>query len=268
MDYIIGDILYRFGIKSFGQLPAAEAQMLKPPMDGVRSYIIMLLPYHSPEQTGARNVARFASFPDYHKAVGGMLADACAELKKQFRGESFVPSVDNSPIAEVSSAAKCGLGVIGKNGLLISRQYGTYCFIAEIATTMELANDCGAGELPECENCGRCIENCPTGALSEAGFDCAKCVSHITQKKGVLSPQEEAAVAEADFIWGCDRCQEVCPKNVGITDTDLPCFTDTTPFVTEDMVNDDEFFNASAFAWRGKKTILRNIAIKNRAKMQ
>lgn len=268
MNYIIGDILRQFGITTFGQLPASEAQTLKAPIEGVRSYIIMLLPYHTPEPENGRNVARFASFPDYHAAVGGILADACSALKKRFRGESFVPSVDNSPIAEVSSAAKCGLGAVGKNGLLINRRYGSYCFIAEIATTMELTTR-DRGEVPgACSGCGRCIENCPTGALSADGFDRTKCVSHITQKKGELSPQEQAVVAEADFIWGCDRCQEACPMNLGIEDTDLPCFMNTSPIVTEDMVNNDGFFNASAFAWRGKQTILRNIAIKNRAEKQ
>lgn len=264
MNYFIADILKKRGIKIWGQLPAGEAEFLKPGSGEIRSYIIVLLPYHTPETE--RNVARFASFPDYHVLVKGILEGVCADLRKKFPGESFTPTVDSSPIAEVRCAEKCGLGVVGKNGLLINKSYGSYCFLAEIATTMELTPAVTKRQATTCLGCGRCIKACPTGALSKDGFDITKCVSHITQKKGELSQSERDVVVAADYIWGCDRCQEVCPMNSEIEGTTFRCFMDVTPVVTEDMLSDDDFFKASAFVWRGKKIILRNIRLKKEAK--
>ena len=262
MEKTIARILSDHGIEYFGQLPASEAQTLKPPMEGVRAYVMMLLPYHTAGLE--RNVALFACFPDYHALTRELLGSVCAELGRSFPGETFKATVDSSPIAEVDCAAKCGLGAIGDNGLLINERYGSYCFIAEIATTLELPllkRDPGAAE---CLKCGACVAACPHGALSADGFTADKCVSHVSQKKGQLTPEEEEMIASADFIWGCDRCQDACPLNAGLGDTRLECFKATAPIVTEGMINDPAFFNASAFAWRGKATILRNIALQKR----
>lgn len=264
MKRTVAEILSKHGIEYFGLLPAAEADMLKPPMEGVRAYVIMLLPYHTAGVE--RNVALFACFPDYHALTRELLGSVCAELERAFPGETFKATVDNSPIAEVNCAAKCGLGITGDNGLLINERYGSYCFIAEIATTLELPplkRDPGA---VGCLHCGACIAACPHGALSADGFDADKCVSHVSQKKGQLTPEEEEMIASADFIWGCDRCQDACPLNAGLGDTRLGCFKPTAPFVTEEMICDPVFFKASAFAWRGKAAILRNIALQKRKK--
>lgn len=262
MEKTIGDILSDHGIEIFGLLPAAEAETLKPPVEGVRSYIIMLLPYHTANVE--RNVALFACFPDYHALTRKLLGEVCSELESAFPGEAFRPSVDSSPIAEVNCAAKCGLGSVGDNGLLINERYGSYCFIAEIATTLvlpPLKRDPGASE---CLKCGACVAACPHGALGAEGFNADKCVSHVSQKKGPLTLEEEEMIASADFIWGCDRCQDACPLNAGLGDTRLEQFRTTAPIVNEDMVNDPDFFKASAFAWRGRQTILRNITLQKR----
>ena len=260
----IADVLKKNGIEVFGTLPAEEAETLKPPMEGVRSYIMMLLPYHTPDVE--RNVARFACFPDYHASVKALLGRVCAELEEEYPGERFKPSVDSSPLSEVRCAAKCGLGVVGMNGLLINDRFGTYCFIAEIAATPELPAEKAAVPAGfRCLDCGACVAACPHGALSD-GFDAAKCVSHVSQKKGRLTPEEERMIASADCVWGCDRCQEACPLNEGVEDTRLRCFTETTPIVTEELINDPVFFNASAFAWRGREPILRNIRLQKEKK--
>ncbi|MBO4934992.1 MAG: epoxyqueuosine reductase [Clostridia bacterium] len=265
MNGIIADALLKNGIEVFGVLPAEEAETLKPPMDGVRSYIIMLLPYHTPDVK--RNVARFACFPDYHASIKTLLGGVCAEFESRFKGEAFKPSVDSSPLSEVKCAEKCGLGVVGKNGLLINERFGSYCFIAEIATTAKLpAVKAHVSAGFRCTGCGACFRACPHGALSERGFDADKCVSHVSQKKGQLTPEEERMIASADYIWGCDRCQEACPLNEGAEDTRLRCFTETTPVVTEELINDPVFFNASAFAWRGRNTILRNVSLQKNEK--
>ncbi|MBQ9558045.1 MAG: epoxyqueuosine reductase [Clostridia bacterium] len=260
MKNYIADILGQNGIEVFGTLPASEAETLKPPMEGVRSYIVMLVPYHT--QDVRRNVARFACFPDYHASIKALLGGVCAALEEEFPAERFKPSADSSPLSEVRCAEKCGLGVIGKNGLLINERFGTYCFIAEIATTLELpAEKAAVSPGFRCTECGECLAACPHGALSEDGFDAEKCVSHVSQKKGELTPEERRMIASADYIWGCDRCQEACPLNENVEDTPFRCFRETTPIVTEELINDPEFFAASAFAWRGRNTIMRNIRL-------
>ena len=260
MNYFIADILNEERITLFRQLSASKVRTLKAPIDGVRSYIIMLLPYRNPETE--RNVARFASFPDYHTAVTELLERVCKKLSQKFPEEKFYPSVDNSPIADVAAAVECGLGVLGKNGLLINRFYGSYCFIAEIATTMTLSESVSEADSKVCLNCGMCLDACPTGALSASGFVKEKCISHLTQKKGELTYGEQQMIRSSELIWGCDRCQEVCPMNSQARYTHLECFRETAPIITEEMINDPEFFDKSPFAWRRKETILRNIKLK------
>ncbi len=262
MNYFIADILKEEGVNVFRQLSADKVRLIKSAHEDVQSYVIMILPYHN--LGTKRNVARFASFPDYHAAVGNLLGKICKKLEKKFPSEKFYPAVDSSPIDEVHAAVECGLGVKGKNGLLINDRYGSYCFIAEIATTMKLSESITPINNKKCFSCSACIRACPSGALSETGFDKSKCLSHITQKKGSLSSEEEEAISNAELIWGCDRCQEVCPMNSTLGETRLECFKETAPIVTEEMINNPAFFDKSAFAWRKKETILRNIELKKR----
>lgn len=260
MNYFVADIIEAHGIKLFSQLPAEKVRHIKAKPEGVRSYIILLFPYYNEGEE--RNVARFAAFPDYHTSVEKILKNVCKDLAKKFPKEKFLPLVDNSPVAEVHAAVEAGLGVLGKNNLLINRLYGSYCFIAEIATTMELSENISEILEKKCLNCGACIRACPTGALSADGFSKDKCLSHITQKKGALNEWEQQAVKSSEYIWGCDKCQEVCCMNFNLKETVMECFRDSAPIVTQEMIDDPEFFDASAFAWRKKETIMRNINLK------
>jgi len=207
-----------------------------------------------PYKTAANpeNIARYACLPDYHVRIGARLQEATEKLKTLFRSFCFVPFCDNSPIPEVYAAAISGLGVIGKNGLLITKTYGSWVHIGEIVTDMPVACEpvpftpCGTGDC--------CIRACPSGALS-SGQKKTQCISAITQKKGELTEEEAALLRKAGTVWGCDICQEICPKNKGV-----PCAPESfegeiTGFHAGDSIE------GRAFAWRGRETIERNAKI-------
>ena len=155
-----------------------------------------------------------------------------------------------------------GLGVKGKNRLLINKDYGSWFFISEIVTTLRLP----AAEIKEaeCLGCGKCISACPTHALSESGFNKELCLSDITQRKGELTPEQKKIIKETGCAWGCDICQEVCPYNRNLPDTPIPFFhTQRISHLTLERLDamDKATFRSYAFAWRGRSVIRRNLLL-------
>lgn len=222
------------------------------------SLILMLFGYYVKDYTN-RNVSRYTIPDDYHTVIGHTLERLAAALAEAFPGEQFVPFVDASPIAEVRAAALAGLGDIGRNGQLLSPIYGSYCFIGELATTLELpANSCKAKSL--CTNCGACFAACPTGALSAAGFDQSRCRSHITQKKGELSNWEREQIKAGGMAWGCDLCTDACPVNRRAQKSRVAAFYENpAPVLTPDAVA--VRCAQKAYGWRGERVLLRNLEI-------
>lgn len=214
-----------------------------------QSIIMMIFPYRFPD-TPDRNLSRYACVPDYHIAAGAVLqaaADRCAALYPDYH---FVPFLDNSPIPEVKAAAAAGLGMIGRHGLLIHPTYGSFVFLGELVTDLPLAPT-GNG-ITYCPGCGACAAACPGGCLPDHGRE--HCISAISQKKGDLTTDEAALLKQGGLIWGCDRCQEICPMNHSAAIAPHPCFTDYMPrFLPEDPA-----FDTRAYAWRGRSVPLRN----------
>ncbi|MBQ9993361.1 MAG: epoxyqueuosine reductase [Clostridia bacterium] len=222
--------------------------------DDAQSAIMVIFPYKVPVEH--RNISRYAAVPDYHEIAGRMLDNAVTSLQKTFPDYKFVWFVDNSPIPEVYAAALSGLGVIGDNGLLINPKYGSYCFIGSIVTDLRIPTT--VSDVGECRHCGKCIASCPGGALSaEGGFDRKRCLSDISQRKGVLSAEERALLKKGGLIWGCDTCQDVCPMNVDAADTYItPFLTRSNPYVT---MNDLASATDRAYLYRGRAVVERNI---------
>jgi len=179
-----------------------------------KSAIVILVPY-APERPAAdpgalsHHVARYALGDDYHDVLDGILRAMEAVFPA---GTKTWRYVDTGPLSDRSLAAQAGLGWIGRNGMLIDEEHGSYFFIGVLLTSLE--NDIAASEVADrCGACTRCIDACPTDAiLPNRTVASEHCISYGTiEHRGPL----EARIGEAltGNAFGCDICQEVCPWN-------------------------------------------------------
>ena len=168
--------------------------------------------------------ARYALYDDYHDTIKEALVKAGRVLEElgAVTAADYRYYVDTGPVIERGWAAKSGLGFIGKNGMLISRQHGNWLFLAALLTTLDFEPDepvrkeaVGRETQPGllCGKCTRCQDACPTQALPQPGVvDARRCVSYQTiENKGIIP--RELRVGIGDRIYGCDTCLEVCPWN-------------------------------------------------------
>jgi epoxyqueuosine reductase len=182
-----------------------------------------------------------------------------AEAKKHLPDHHFALYGDHSPIAEVDAAARAGLGIIGKHGLLITPKYSSFVFVFGVFSDIPITPK--HREVQYCEGCGACVRACPT-RLKNGG----ECLSSITQKKGVLTSSEEALMQRHGTAWGCDICQNVCPhtikaKKEGTIYTDSEWFNSRTLPMPDKSAVDRNDFSERAYSWRGKDVFLRNLSL-------
>lgn len=223
-----------------------------------KTVITFLFPYFLGEDAyESLNVSRYAAVSDYHAVASSYLSRICERLKREYPENEFVFFSDNSPVPEVFAAAKSGLGMIGKNNLFINEKYGSWVFIGEILTDLEIP--CEEKEIKSCPDCGKCKDACPTGILKEEKFDKEKCLSHISQKKGEIPDAYKKMMKRLNCAWGCDECQKACPYNIKAEKTSIAEFIGSfNPTVTENTA-----IEGSAFEWRGEKVIKRNLKVVN-----
>lgn len=182
---------------------------------GARSVITVLKNYFPAQEQSPESpqVSKYAYGTDYHEVIRKQLNQLLSELREQFgqiEGRGFV---DSAPVLERAWAVRSGLGWIGKNGNLISRQQGSFFFIATLITDLALEADAPfAGDF--CGTCTRCIDACPTDAiLPNKVVDGSRCISYYTiELKEKLIPQEMQGRFD-NWMFGCDTCQDVCPWN-------------------------------------------------------
>ncbi len=215
--------------------------------ENAKTVIPCIFPYKVREQK-PKNISRYSAVPDYHEVLAKYLESAVENLKREFPNNEFVWFADNSPIPEVRAGVLSGLGVKGDNGLLITEKYGSFVFIGEIVSDLEIECNEQSGE---CLHCGKCKTHCP----KNIGIDC---LSAVTQKKKELSPLEENAIIKFNTVWGCDICSDVCPLNINKDFTYIPEFKEN--YRDEYVIGED--ITHRAFAWRGEKVILRNAKLK------
>lgn len=228
-----------------------------------KSVIIFAFPYRFKKESG--NISCYASVSDYHPIVLSMLENLIVTLNENFKENKFEAFCDNSPIPEVYTAAISSLGVIGKNGLLITPNYGSFVFLGEIITDLEVPST--QNKIKSCIGCGLCEKLCPGKAIQNFKINKETCVSDISQKKKELNSLEEKLLIKADTVWGCDICQDCCPMNNSFKPTNLkPFLNGIKQTLTLDEVLDDNFLEKNsdrAYLWRGKKVLERNLRILN-----
>ncbi len=247
-----------YGCCAFSQLELTGGVRSRRIPDGIKGVIAAVFPYGYEKDSPLRNVSRYAVADDYHSIVSKRLERAAGELERSFPGESFLYFCDISPIDEIQAAALCSLGRIGRNNLLINETFGSQVFIGEILTTLPLPE--AEGPVRYCRGCGICIRKCPTGALSESGFNKQLCLSFITQQKGELTEEQRTAVKSGGLAWGCDICQQCCPENAGAELRPLPEFEKNRD-MTLTMNNLDEMIERKSYGYKGRKILERNLQI-------
>ncbi|EOT29164.1 tRNA epoxyqueuosine(34) reductase QueG [Enterococcus saccharolyticus] len=209
---------------------------------------------------------------DYHNILKDRLERLIDFIQTEATSEQeaeqwrFAPQVDTGELVDVAVAQRAGLGFIGKNGLLITEEYGSFVYLGEIITNIQFEPD---KPVPNgCGDCTRCITGCPTGALLGDGrMNAKKCLSYQTQTKGMMPKEYRRKIRNT--IYGCDICQLVCPYNKGkdfhfhqeMEPKPDEVFPKLVPMLS---ISNKEFkaqFGHLAGSWRGKKPLQRNALI-------
>lgn len=162
---------------------------------------------------GAGRIARYARGRDYHGVIKRRLHRLADTLRVEFPGTEYRSFVDTAPVLERELAVRAGLGWQAKNTMLIHPAAGSWLLIGGVVTNLDLAEP--PEQRPAADHCGtctRCIDACPTGAITPYSVDASRCVSYLTiERRGEIDPALEAGLG--DWVYGCDVCQEVCPHN-------------------------------------------------------
>lgn len=245
---------------------------------GTKSIISVALNY-APSASPRQDSYQFAAYAlggDYHDIIKQRLRKLAHSLnwhEIEYKPSSpithhssplFRVFVDSAPVLERYWAVRAGLGWIGRNHQLIIPHAGTMFFLGELFVNVELDYDQQVKNF--CGNCSRCIDACPTHALSTDPFDASLCLSYqLIENRNELS--ETAKRTMGDTIYGCDRCQQACPWNRFATPNDDPELQPSDEFLNmtkEDWQNLDieryrQLFKGSAVKRAKYEGLMRNI---------
>jgi epoxyqueuosine reductase len=243
-------------------------------LPGARSIVVLALNYFQGEQMrrsqtaateAAGRIARYAWGDDYHDVIAAKL-DKIDNFLREFGGTQKC-YVDTGPILERDHAAAAGIGWHGKSTMLIDPKLGTWFFLAEILTTLELPSD--APQQDRCGTCERCITACPTGAITGPHrLDARRCISYLTIELKDSIPLEFRP-SIGDRIFGCDDCLDACPWNRFAQVSRGSAFVgrrSTTGMALRDYLNlsDEEFralFHNSPIKRIKRRGFLRNVCV-------
>jgi epoxyqueuosine reductase len=182
---------------------------------GAKSVITLMLNYFPSQQqkNTAPKISKYAFGKDYHEVIKSKLNNFLFMLQEKIgdiHGRGFV---DSAPVLERTWAQRSGLGWIGRNGHLITKQQGSFFFVATLITDLELLYDDPFAK-DYCGTCRRCIDACPTNAiLDNKVINGSSCISYFTiELKDMLIPDEMKGKFQ-NWMFGCDICQDVCPWN-------------------------------------------------------
>lgn len=197
---------------------------LVPGAKTVVSFMYNYFPEDDAPSREAPKISRYAYGRDYHHVIKGKLREFVQRVEEQLGapldGRVFV---DSAPVMERDWAKRAGIGWAGKNTLLINPKAGSYYFLAELISDLDLPPDTQIKDY--CGTCRACIDACPTEAISQEGYllDGSKCISYLTIELREAIPEEFRGRMEG-WAFGCDICQEVCPWNRFSTPHREPAF--------------------------------------------
>lgn len=201
---------------------------------------------------------------DYHHVLQDKLDRLAQGIEKLTENFEYKGMVDTGALVDTAVARRAGIGFIGKNGLVISKEFGSYMFLGELITNLDIEPDQPVDY--DCGDCRRCLDACPTSCLIGDGtMNARRCLSFQTQDKGMMDMEFRKKIKTV--IYGCDICQISCPYNKGINN---PLATDIDPELAEpelipflELSNKSfkEQFGMIAGSWRGKNILQRNAII-------
>lgn len=238
-------------------------------LPGARSVIVLALNYyqgHPPHSSHpSYRIARYAWNDDYHDLIEKKLRELDAFLVAH--GGTQKPYVDTGPVLERDFASESGLGWGGKSTMQIHRHLGTWFFLADILTTLDLPADTPAKDM--CGKCTRCIDACPTQAITTPRrMDARRCISYLTiEHKGSIPLEFRKAIG--DRIYGCDACLDACPWNRHAQESREAAFQARETVFTKSLrdflaLTDDEFralFARSPIKRIKRPAFLRNVCV-------
>jgi len=218
-DYLASDMAW---------MENPKRQDISQVMPEVRSLICVALNYYTPHQRPNDDhhgkISRYGWGRDYHRVMQKKLKALSEWLRSQHPDIQTRFYVDTGPVQDKFWAQQAGIGWIAKNGNVITREYGSWVFLGEILTSLELAPD--QPHTAHCGTCTRCLEACPTQAIAAPGVvDANRCIAyHTIENRSDTLPAEIADRLEG-WVAGCDICQDVCPWNQRFAQaTDVPDF--------------------------------------------
>ena len=227
---------------------------------------------HDPYAAGLLGaVSSHAWGRDYHRVIGGRLRELARFVVAEFPGARCLPCVDTGPLVDRAAAVRAGIGWFGKNGNVLTKEFGSWVLLGELITTLEIEPD--APLKTNCGTCEICIGRCPTGAIGpDARVDARRCISDLTQLKTPIPREFRKAIGNR--LWGCDDCQTPCPVNErkeaassGRRQADfapLPQIGTAMDLPSVLRMTKSQFrawFGPTSMAWRGKAVLQRNAAV-------
>lgn len=239
-------------------------------MEDGKTIISIAFPYNTPCEYVENGFSIYTKGYDYHRVVKTYLDKLCTYINEL--GGKAVALVDSNSLPERYIAYLAGIGIIGKNNMVITKKYGSYVFLGEIITDLEI--DCeDAGTFDDvikyegCKECKNCIDKCPTKSIMMNRKNPNICSSYITQKKE-LSKVDYRLMKNR--IFGCDICQNSCPYNENVSFSKIEEFK-PLEFMNYNNIsfyadlNNKEFkekISRTSCGWRGKNVIRRNAIIR------
>lgn len=231
--------------------------------------IAVAYPRHLPQQPQNRGFKRGKISPsswgvDYHYILQDKMEQLARGIEQLTADFEYKGMVDTGALVDTAVARRAGIGFIGKSGLVISKEFGSYMFLGELITNLDIEPDQPVDY--DCGDCNRCVQACPTSCLIGDGtMNARRCLSFQTQDKGMMALEFRKKIKTV--IYGCDICQICCPYNKGISNPPIVAIDpelaqpELLPFLELSNGQFKEQFGQLAASWRGKNILQRNAII-------